>query len=237
MAVPVGGRWRVTTASGAVVSGGKVRFYDAGTTNLSTLYTSSALSTPLTNPVVAGSDGWTPQVFAAEGLTCDVDFLTAGDVVISGQSLEDAIFVGQANTTFSRDFTNSRVQIRGSAGTVYFEAGDPTGDDVGGNGRLGGWDGSQAVTWTVDAATTNVTGLLTAASKSIGGIVTTSATSFSAAASVNIPLSVPLTGIAAWDVFVYDLKHATDATALKATLSFDGASSFKTGVSYKVNFE
>lgn len=223
-------RLRVTTAAGVVVSGGYLRLYNAGTTTPSTLYSDAALSVPLSNPVLAASDGVLPQIFAAEGLVVDGDYMTAGSVIISGQSFVSAVFVGANTGSILRDFTNSRLQIRGSGGTVYFEAGDPTGDDVGGKWRLGGYNGTQADTGILDAVTINTTtDTFTVNGKKLTGAVTTAITTFGSSATVDIPLTNTPTGTRSWEVEVFDIIQPDAASNFTARLSYDGGVTYKAG--------
>lgn len=229
MALLIGGRFHVQTAAGVSVSGGFLRLYNNTTTTLATLYSDAALTVPLTNPVQALSDGWTPQIFAAEGTAVDGDFLTAGGAVIAGQSIVKSVFVGATSSGFTRDFTNSRAQITGAGGVVSWESGDPTGDDVGGAWRIGGWNGSQAVTGSLDAATTNTTGKFTENSKKLPGVVAVEGT-FTAQANADIALvQTPFTGVRAWDLEIIDLQHGgaiSFRTAYNSTPTFDTAAHY-----------
>jgi len=54
--------------SGAVIAGGKIFFYTAGTTTKQNTYTTAALATPHTNPVVADADGKFAAIFLDPGL-------------------------------------------------------------------------------------------------------------------------------------------------------------------------
>lgn len=53
---------RIIDANG-VADGGSIYFYANGTTTLATIYSDSALTTPLTNPVVVGAGGLVPTVY------------------------------------------------------------------------------------------------------------------------------------------------------------------------------
>ncbi len=230
MALLPAARLRVTTAAGVPINGGKLRLYNANTTTLSTVYSDAALSVPLTNPVVAASDGFLPQIFAVEGLVVDGDYMTAGDVIISGQSFVDAVFVGANTGVITRDFTNSRLRIAGSAGIVSIEAGDPTGDDVGGAMRLGGYAASQLDTLSLDAEATNTTGdTFTVNSKKLHGVVATAITTFGAVATVDIALPNSPTGTRGHEVELFDVIQP-DATAnLACRLSYDSGATYKSG--------
>ena len=52
-------------ANGAPLSGGKLNFYDTGTTNRKTTYSDAALSSANANPVILGADGVPPDIFYA----------------------------------------------------------------------------------------------------------------------------------------------------------------------------
>ena len=135
---------RVVDAAGVPINGGKLRIYNTGTTTLSTVWANAALSTPLTNPVVADSAGRLPQIFGADGLVVDCKMLTAANVELSDTAFTKS-FSGDTSGDIYRDFTSARFQITKIAGEVEIEAGDPTGDDVGGTMRLGGWEKVSAV--------------------------------------------------------------------------------------------
>ncbi|MCR5881188.1 hypothetical protein [Phenylobacterium sp. J367] len=151
---------RVTDSANAVISGGKLRLYDAGTTNLTPVFSDAGLTTPLTNPVVAASNGWLPMIYAAEGTAVDGAFLDASNNVLSGQSFEDSVFVGDNSGDIERDFgANGRFSVNADTGGMpNVEFGDPTGDDTGGEGRIGGWAGTQGDALELDFATVSSTG-------------------------------------------------------------------------------
>jgi hypothetical protein len=223
---------RVTTAAGVVISGGKVRVYNANTTTLSTLFSDATLSTPLTNPVNTNSAGYpvtagnaVTLVFLADG-NYDVAFLDASSVFVVGW--EDVPALGADGASFTKDFTNSRFSIRGSGGTVYLEAGDATPDNVGGTMRIGGWNGTEADLITVDAALFNVDGIIKESLKKLQGVVQTEATTFSAVASVDIPLTNTPTGVRGWEITVFDLLMGS-ASTLNGRFSYDNGATYKSG--------
>ena len=86
MAILTEGRLLITDASNVPINGGKARIYNTGTTTLSSVYSDAALATPLTNPVVANSSGFTPVIFGAEGLVVDITYLTAADATVTGRT-------------------------------------------------------------------------------------------------------------------------------------------------------
>ena len=75
--------FRVTDTNGDPISGAKLYFYDAGTTDDRTVYTESTLTTAHAQPVVCDSGGLAPAIYVPEGLY-RVKGFTAEDVTISG---------------------------------------------------------------------------------------------------------------------------------------------------------
>lgn len=227
MALLMHGRLRVTTSANVVINGGKARIKNAGTSTLSTVYSDVGLTTPLTNPVVADSDGWCPQVFAAEGLAVDVDYETAAGVVVKQD--EDLVFLGTAGTSFSRDFgSGGRAQIRGASGIVYYEAGPPVGDNTGGTLVLSGWAGTTADEIEANGPTNIASDTFTVNDKKLPGVVQTAATTFTAATNVDIALTNSPSGVRAWEVLVWDLALSA-AERISARLSYDSGVSYKSG--------
>lgn len=203
-----------------------MRVYNAGTTNLTTLYATSALDpgSVLTNPVVAGSDGWTAQIFAAEGTVVDYQTETAGGVVL--HTYEDFVFVGASSGAITRDFlTNGRVQLIGRGGNANLEFGDQTGDDTGGVGRIGGWADTQGTSLELDFAAINTTGPITDTGKKLLGVVYTDVTQVTAATSVDIALPNSPTGVRQYRLDLWDYSQS-GAGNCNARLSFDGGATY-----------
>lgn len=226
------GRILITDASNVPVSGGKVRVYDAGTTNPSSLFSDAALSAPLTNPVVANSAGITPQIFAADGLLVDIQYLTSADASIANRGYEDVSFLGSSTGDLSRTVTgDGRFTITGSAGTVLFQAGDPTPDNTGGTLVLEGHGGTQGDLLTLDFALVNVTGRLKEQGKKLQGTVYTEATQVTAQTSVDIALPNDPTGCRAWEIHIWDYSQSGSSDNMWARFSYDGGSTFKSGAS------
>jgi len=211
---------RVVDAAGVPINGGKLRIYNTGTTTLSTVWANAALSTPLTNPVVADSAGRLPQIFGADGLVVDCKMLTAANVELSDTAFTKS-FSGDTSGDIYRDFTSARFQITKIAGEVEIEAGDPTGDDVGGTMRLGGWENTQADQIELDGALVNVTGKFKENSKKLDGVVYTARTAFSGA-TVDITLPNDPTGCLAWEIDFWDVI-TTGAANIYARLGYGGA--------------
>lgn len=232
---------RVLDASGVAVNGGQVRVYNANTTTLSSLFSDAGLTVALSNPVVCNSTGYpssngtTPTLIFAASANYDIAFLNtvaSGSAVL--RSWEDVPSLGSDNATFSRDFTNSRTQTEGVAGTVWIEVGDASPDNTGGTGRLSGWNRTQADSWTVDAALANMgtsAGALKENSKKLPGVIYTDATTVTAQASLVIALANEPTGVTAWQIDFWDYAQSVAAADLAATLSFDGGGSYAGGVS------
>jgi hypothetical protein len=223
---------RIANAAGVPISGGKIRVYNANTTTLSSLYSDTGLTVPLANPVVCNSAGYpssdgsnTVGIFCASA-NYDIAFMTAASVVLV--TIDDVASYGSDAATLTKDFTNSRFAVRGSGGTIYVEAGDADPDAVGGTGILGGWLGTQADSWTINAAVANVVGRIKENSKKLPGVIYTDATTFSSSAGVAITLPNDPTGVRQWEVEIWDLQCA-GVTALTCQLSYDGGGTYKSG--------
>lgn len=228
MAVIFSPRIRALDSNADPISGATLRINLSGTSTLASVYSDAALTVPLTNPVVADSAGWLPQIYATEGLI--VDFVPSPGWTFSGEGITA---LGGSTSTFSRDFTGSRVQMRDSAGVVQIETGPATGDDTGGSGRIGGWDATQGEALGLDYAAVNVTGRLTEKDKKLTGTVYTEAT-FSGSLSVVIPLTADPTGVRTWDIDVTDLKFLLPSASdgLYCQVSIDGGATYAAGTSY-----
>ena len=90
--------------------------YNAGTTTLSSVYSDAALTTPLTNPVVANSSGIFPPIYATEGDLFDLIEKTSAGATLYSE--DDVPALGADTGTWTRDFTNARVSIGAEAGVV-----------------------------------------------------------------------------------------------------------------------
>jgi hypothetical protein len=231
MAILTEGRILVTDASDTPISGGKVRIYDTGTTNLTSVFSDEALSVPLTNPVVANSSGFTPVIFAAEATSVDVTYLTAADATVTGRTYTAIPFLGSDTGTFTRTLPGgTRFKITDGGGIVLMQVGDASPDNVGGQLTIEGWAGTQGDTLTLDFATTNTTGVITENSKKLLGIVNTNATTFTAVSSVDIPLTQNPSGVLCHEVEVFNLIAST-TSVLGIQFSYDGGGTYKSGAS------
>lgn len=157
-------------ANGNPLSGAKLYTYVNTTTTPKPTYTTSALNVAHPNPIVADSAGRFPDIWADDNQTFRVKLTDSGGVQVF--QADDMITLGSnPSGAISRDFgVDGRFAISASGGVASFEAGDPSPDNTGGKGRSGGWAGTQADTWEIDAAATSVTGTLAVASNStVGG--------------------------------------------------------------------
>lgn len=215
-------------SSGDPVSGATLTIYNAGTTTLASVYRDSTLSTAMSNPTsgldVSDSSGRFPQIFAAEGISLDILMKTSAGVVIT--SYDDVIALGSGAAIFTRDFGNSRARIAGSGGVVSYEAGDPAGDNVGGQVRLGGYNNTQANTASIDAAAVNTTGIFTENGKKLTGVVSSSA-GFSGVTEINLQVPNSPAGIQAFQIDLLNLVGSTTATTY-CRFSYDNGSTYET---------
>jgi hypothetical protein len=227
-------RWRALDASGNPIVGATLTVYTAGTTTPASIWRDSGLSVAMSNPT-SGADksdsaGRFPQIYAADSATFDVLLKDAAGVTLA--SYLSVIALGTSDTTFVRNFTNSRLQARGSGGTVYIEAGDPSGDDIGGTMRLGGWNGTQADLVTVDTAQFNTTGQIKQGGYKLAGIVRYEDITFTTVSSAPIPLINEPTGVRVWDIDIIDLVMSLAGAALEFLLSYDGGATYVTTATY-----
>lgn len=243
MALFIDSRWVARDATGAAYSGALLYVYEAGGLTPADLFADSALDpgSPLTNPVVADSNGRFAQVFIAAG-TYDCVLKTSGGTTLA--SYEDVDALGDTAGAFTRNFVNSRVSISGSGGVVSIEFRPPSGDDIGGSGRLGGSNGTQADDIEIDAAESNFTGNvdvdgglevntakeLTEAGKRLTEVLQTEPTAFTAASTVSIELPETPANTRAWEVTIYDLVLSA-AESLAFRIAYDAVPTFKSGAS------
>lgn len=94
---------RSWTNTGSTSSGSLLFFYAAGTTTPITVYADVGLSTPLTQPVVADSNGVFVEIFLTPGTAYKVDLQTSGGVSQTGYPADNqlAIPASAANVDIS----------------------------------------------------------------------------------------------------------------------------------------
>lgn len=222
MALVFDGRWRAQDDSGNAYNGATLTVYQAGTTTPASIYTDANLSIASANPLTSTANGYFAQWYAAQGSLFDVEVRTAGGVLL--RRVESIPGLGATSGASTWDFTSARFQARASGtATVNVEAGDPVGDDTGGQMRIGGWNGSQLVSLNLDTAEATISG------KKLPGVVATNKTDFSAVASVDIALPQTVSGLRAWRIHLFDFR--TTGTNLRARLSYDNGATYKSGAS------
>lgn len=238
MAVLAAPSARVDDDDGTPISGGKLRVYDINTTTLSDVFSDEAMATPLTNPVVADANGFLPVIFAAQG-TYDLQYLDASSAELAGQEYNDWPTVGGSTAnTIGADLSGARVRIDGGDigdGTtgVRINAGDPDPDVVGGNLRLGGWDGTQADKIWIDGAVVNVAEpkSFEEDGKRLSTLLQTAASSFTASASVAVPLTNDPVGTRCFRITFFDLVFSSAVAVIWLRLAYDGVPTLLSGAS------
>jgi len=230
---------RVETAAGAPISGGKLRIYDVNTTDLADAFSDEAMATPLSNPVVADSNGFLPMIFCAEN-TYDIAYLSAADVVLTGQSFNDwPTMAGASANSIERTLSGARLDIDG--GTigdgntgVRIQAGSPSPDDTGGYLRLGGWNGTQLDGAVVDSAYVNFIEpkSIQENGQRLAQVIETEPTAFSGT-ELLIALPEDPAGTRGYEITLYDMTCAATASplALGFQLSYDNGATYKSGAS------
>lgn len=104
--------------SGAPLSGGKLYFYDSGTTTFRTTYADSGLTTPNANPVILDASGRPPNIFLQGNYKLVVT--DANDIQISTRDPVSGTSLAGEYTDWSITTTYSLNQsVRGSDGEYY----------------------------------------------------------------------------------------------------------------------
>lgn len=185
------------------------------------------MSNPTSGADKADAAGRFPQIFAAPGALFDILEKDAGGSTIA--SYLSVPSQGISTATVSLDFTNSRLSLRGSGGVALIEAGDATGDDVGGQLTLQGWLATQADAITLNAVAVNIIGRLKENGYKIPGVVRQEAVTFTGVASVAIPLTNEPTGVRLFEIEIIDLVFSGlggSPVALSLTFSYDGGATY-----------
>lgn len=185
------------------------------------------------NPVEADANGRFPQIFAEEGAVFDI-IEKDGD----GNTLAtyvDVSTLGDDTGTFTRTMPDgTRLKFTGSGGRVLMQVGDADPDAGGGTITFEGWAGTQGDEALFDFALVNMgtsAGALKENSKKLPSVVQTDATTFTTAATIDIPLTNSPAGVTAWDVDIFDMITSTTGVNVNwsATFSYDGGATYKTG--------
>jgi hypothetical protein len=239
-------RLRAQDNSGNAYSSATLTVYETGTTTKADLYSTAALALAgaagdLANPVTADSAGYFPTVFVSETAVVDMICETSGGTDL--WQVNGVQGVPGSTEGFTLDLgEDGRAQIVGRNNIVNLEFGDPTGDDTGGDARIGGWNDTQATAIEIDAATTTfsgnvavtgnetisgnatVTGTLTVGSGVLDVVLTEGTLSGATTAVIPIP-----SGYTSLEIELRDMITGTNASVLTAHLSFDNGSTYKVG--------
>lgn len=234
--------------NGTLIDNATLRVRNQGTVNLASIYTSATLATPLTNPIPVSAGGVFAQIYAPLGTQFDIALLNGTGGLVRQWLAVDAL--GSDADTFERIFSGARVQLRAGDigdGTIglNFEAGDPSPDDIGGTMRIGGWAGTSLDRLDIEAVHTNISGDVevlggvdvsavrgvSEGGRKLSEVVFVPATTFSAAATVDIALTNLPTGTREWIIDFWDVLMGTTTTAFIGRLSYDGGVTYKAGAS------
>ena len=228
---------QVFDANGNPIPGALLFTYVPGTTTPKATYTSSTLATPLPNPVVADSAGRFPQIFADTSEVYDLVLQTVTDVTTS--SFYDVTALGAGAGVIVLDFgLDGRLALTPEGGRPSIDFGFAAGDNVGGDGRIGGWAGTQGDNLLIDFDEVDITGVLdVTGGLNVSGPFTatgttpfqtvTSAQTITAATSVDVPLSP---SYSAWELRL-KLSNWSNGALLTFRVSYDGGSTYKSGAS------
>ena len=151
-------RFRAKDGNGDPVSGAGLWVFETGTATPAPIFTDAALSISAPNPLTSDANGYFPQFFIAAQSVVDLQVraTTSLSSTLLWQATDIDSLGAEDAAVLIRDFgSNGRFQVRGAGSKVHIEVGDPDGDDIGGIGRIGGWNGTQAEEMTLDAADTS----------------------------------------------------------------------------------
>lgn len=93
----------IVNANGAPISGARAYFYVTGTTTLTNVYADNALTTPLSNPVVANSAGRFVPIFLDPAVTYRLIVKDADDVAIANGDVDPLNPTGTTGTASLQD--------------------------------------------------------------------------------------------------------------------------------------
>jgi hypothetical protein len=149
-------------ANGLTVSGAQLYFYATGTTTLQPVYTTSALSTPLANPVTANAAGRWPQIYFDNALSYRVVLKDSLGTVLADVdpyllSIADSLTTDLQN--LADGVSANTASAAGSATLAGHYANDSTDTDV-----PGGGSGSRGAKYYALIAGTALSGSLAAQS-------------------------------------------------------------------------
>lgn len=235
---------RAQDNSGNAASGAKLYVYETTTTTPAELYSTAALAAAggegdLANPLTADVSGWFVTVFVGENEVVDWQLRTsAGDLLREEEAVQ-----GVPGGTEGVDLNfgdDGRLLIHGEGGVVQIETGDPTGDNIGGDARIGGWAGTQGGELELDYAELEVTGDATVA----GDAAVTGGLTFDAGRTVDLvigedtlaaaatqTITIP-TGYDIYELDLYSITSGVGASAFVMQFSYDNGSTYKSTNEY-----
>ena len=222
-------------STGVLLANARLYTFDpVATTTPKVTYSDNALATSNGAYVQADSSGVFPQIFAANGEAFYASLRTAAGVEVQQYQFLTALGADDASSIV-RDFTtNGRFQVRGSGGIVHIETGDPAGDNIGGDGRAGGWDGTQGATYEIDYAAVTATGTFAADTSIAAPVFIRNGTtewaprlllSGTATASSSLILALDDT-FECWELQLRNIKN-TAACLVQGLFSFDAGATYK----------
>ena len=221
-------------ATGVPIPSARLYTFDpVATTTPKATYSDNDLSVSNGAYVQADAAGVFPQIFAANGEAFYASLRTAAGVEVQQFQFLTALGSDDASSLL-RDFTtNGRFQVRGADGIVQIETGDPAGDDVGGDARMGGWEGTQGTSLELDYATVSTTGdldvagELTAESLNVSGSTNLIALLSSGSATHAAGIALP----AGYSAYRLEIAYITlsAGAAIEGFFAFDGVPTYKVG--------
>lgn len=108
----------IINSTGAPISGAKAYFYVTGTTTLTNVYADNALTTPLTNPVIADSAGRFVPIFLDPAVTYRLIVKNASDVPVGNGDVDPLNPTGNIGTASIQDGAVTAAKIATGAVTT-----------------------------------------------------------------------------------------------------------------------
>jgi hypothetical protein len=241
MALLYAPRFQALDASANPIPGARLYTFDGVSTSTpKATYSDAALTVSYGAYVTADSSGVFPPIYGAADEVYYMVLRTSAGVFVD--EFPSVTMLGpDSSSALVKDLgANGRFQVSGNGGVVQIETGNAEGDDIGGSGRIGGWDDTQGDDLELDYAAITATGDLAATGglSSTSGLVTLGGIAravprallrgtATAAVTTNLALD---NAYEAWEIHIRNLQGLPVAGYEPGLrLSFDGAGSFKSG--------
>jgi hypothetical protein len=236
MAGRILGPWNpALDADGEPISGSTIEFFSNGTLTAKAAYASAADANAATNPITsqtADAAGRFDPAFGPDDQKYRVRWKDAAGSTI--ETYDDVEVQGETEGQ-SYDFdSDGRYRVFGAGGKVQIETGDPTGDNTGGDARMGGWDSTQGTTFVLDFADVDVTGGLDVVGNVTEGgyrLARVLVDSGSETTQASVDITLPAT-FEEYELILSEVQLDTDRSILACRAGFGAGPTFQTSSNY-----